>query len=115
MAHYTEKKRLDRTHRQVPFFTEPAPLQRIFVLIPQTEMGANKSAAINAISPRDAFMELVKYSYRLEFADRKGLKAEFYSLGSMAASLECRQLTYHRDLSRLATIHKAILRDLGEK
>ena len=67
------------------------------------------------IAPRDAFIELVKHTYRLDLDDRTRLRDEFDSIGRIAArpSLVYR-LAFRRDLSRLPAVQAAILEHCRE-
>src|SRR5260370_1353324 len=64
VAHYTKKKRVDG-NVGLSFFNEAAPLRRIFFLAPPDEIEDN-SVSIAPLSPRNAFMELVKFMYLID-------------------------------------------------
>jgi hypothetical protein len=115
VAHYTEKKRLDLDNGLFPFSADPAPLQGMYVLTPYQETEDMRAITIAPLSPRDAFMELVRHACRLDITDRERLSEEFEFLGWVAASLPLHRLAYPRDLSRLSAVREAILENLGER
>ena len=77
VAHYTEKKRLGPDNGPLPFCADPAPLQRVYVLAPYEETEDTKAITLAPLSPREAFMELVKNTYRLDIIAQRRLNEEF--------------------------------------
>jgi hypothetical protein len=115
VAHYTEKKRLGVDSDLLPFSADPAPLQRIYVLAPYEETEDTWAITLAPLSPRDAFIELVKHACRLDIIARERLNEEFECLGRMAASFPLHRLTFPRDLSLLPAVREAILANLSER
>jgi hypothetical protein len=111
VAHYTGKKRLDQ-NVGLSFCDQPAPLQRIYFLASPDGM-KQKSVSIAAVSPRDAFMELVKFTYLIDITDRRRLRAEFGRLSRIAALPLFYRLSFPRDFSLLPHVHKAILENVS--
>lgn len=93
-----------------PFSRDPVPVRRIFVLRPDEPKGQPRPIRITAFAPREAFVELVKHTYRLDLDDRTRLRDEFEAIGRIAArpSLVYR-LDFPRDLSQLPAVQAAIL------
>ena len=111
VAHYTKKKRVDG-NVGLSFFNEAAPLRRIFFLAPPDEIEDN-SVSIARLSPRNAFMELVKFMYLIDITDRQRLRQEFERLSRVAALPLFYRLTFPRDFSLLAGVHKAVLENVN--
>ena len=111
VAHYTGKKRVNQ-NIGLSFCDEPAALQRIYFLSPPDEM-EEKSVSIAAVSPRDAFMELVRFTYLIDITDRGRLRDEFGRLSRIAALPLFYRLTFPRDFSLLSHVHEAILENLS--
>ncbi len=112
VAHYADKKRLTARDERLRFATEAAPLHKIYVLAgaQQTE---HLMPTIDQLSPRDAFIELITYSYRLRVSGHKRLNKEFERIGRAASSLAVCRLSSPKNLSLLAVVQDAILADLG--
>jgi len=115
VAHYTEKKRMGLDNGPLPFCPDPVPLSRVYVLVPHEEMGDKRAITITPFSPRDAFMELVQSSYRLDITDRKRLREEFESLARWAALPLFCSLAFPRRLNLLPQVKEAILEDLDSR
>ena len=87
-------------------------LRRIYLLATPDEKEDGWEITTDPIKPKDAFMELVKHSYRLGIPDRKRLKTDFDNFGRVAASLDFFRLVYPRDLSLLPVVQEKILKHL---
>jgi hypothetical protein len=98
-----------------PFSREPVPVRRMYVLGHPEPTARPCAVSITALAPREAFIELVKHTYRLDLDDRTRLRDEFDSIGRVAArpSLVYR-LAFRRDLSRLPAVQAAILEHCRE-
>ena len=90
------------------------PVRRIYVLGRAEPSARSGAATISAVTPREAFIELVKHTYRLDLDDRSRLRDEFDSIGRIAArpALVYR-LAVPRDLSELPAVHAVILDHCG--
>jgi hypothetical protein len=113
VAHYTEKKRLGPDNDPLPFCADPAPLQRVYVLAPYEETEDTKAITLAPLSPREAFMELVKHTYRLDIIAQERLNEEFERLARVVALLPICRLAFPQDLSLLPTVREAILANLS--
>jgi len=104
------KKRLRVDRGSWPFCRDPVEVRRIYVLAPAEPRAGRCPVTITACGPRDAFIELVKHTYRLDLDDRLRLRGEFEAIGRIAArpALVYR-LAFPRDLSRLSAVQAAVL------
>jgi len=114
VAHYTDKKRLGMGENMLRFSPAPKPLHRIYTLARHVEINSGHAITINPLTPRDAFMELIKHPYRLEIDIRERLREEFNVLGRVVNSLDVRCMKYPRDYAMLPKVCEAILEDLGK-
>ena len=113
VAHYTEKKRVNRS-AGIRFSTRAAKLGRVYflALAEEGEQGAN--VKISPLSSRDVVVELVKYTYLIDVTDRVRLRREFERLSRVATQPLFYRLSFPHDLSRLGEVRRAILNDVGE-
>jgi hypothetical protein len=111
VAHRTGKKRLTVDRGPWMFSREPVAVRRMYVLGRAKPTARERVVTITALTPREAFIELVKHTYRLDLDDHTRLRNEFDSISRVAArpSLVYR-LSFRRDLSRLPVVQAAILR-----
>jgi hypothetical protein len=114
VAHYTEKKRLDARHGGLAFCEERLPIRRIFVLAPRDGSEDDTEIRVVPLAPRDAFMALLTHAYRLDITDRLRLSEEFDRLSRAARLPVHSRLDFPRNLERLPTVTKAIMRPLLE-
>jgi hypothetical protein len=111
VAHYTDKRRLaDST--VMPFCSATVPLKRIFFLSPPGGADQAPEIAIERISPRDAFVGLVKFTYVLDITDRLMLGQMFDRLSRLALLPLSYRLSFPRDFSLLPDVQEAILQNL---
>jgi hypothetical protein len=113
LAHYTEKKRLNRS-AGIHFSTRPAKLGRLYFLAPVEEDEEIANVRIKPLSSRDAVVEMVKYTYLIDVTDRLRLRQEFERLSRVATQPLFYRLWFPRDLSRLGEVRRAILTDAAE-
>jgi hypothetical protein len=107
MASYSEKRRVcgDR----VSFVTKAVPLAALFVLSPPESAFALEFVDVNPLAPRDAFMALVKHSFRLDLDD-PGRQREFFSrVGDYVSSIPMYRLSYTRSYALLPAVRHAAL------
>lgn len=113
VAHYTDKKHLGMGEDLLRFSPAAKPLHRIYILTRHSETENRHNITIDPLSPRDAFMALIKHPYRLEIGIRDRLRKEFDVLGRVVNSLVVCALNYPRDYALLPNVCEAILADLG--
>jgi hypothetical protein len=85
------------------------PLRTLYVLTPDTEIDCPR---IEAISPRDRVMEVVRHSFVLDWKRTDGLRSGFAALGRVADRVAVRRLRFRHDYGELATLRKMVLEDL---
>lgn len=105
VAHYTSKRRIVAPQEQ----PEVAPLRRLYLLA-EPEVGSS-AISIETLPPAEAFIELVKYTFRLDVSDRKKLAEEFGPFSRLVTAGYVKRLRYPRELSRLSEVKAAILAD----
>jgi hypothetical protein len=92
-------------------------LARIYFLVRGDEAATRASGTlpkIERLSPRDAFVELVNYSIRLDSTDQEMLLREFRFTERLATSVPIRRLLMPDDLHSLEAVRKAIAADLEQ-
>jgi hypothetical protein len=117
VAEYTSKRRLRLSVAGAEFPSEPCPLARIYFLVRGDEAAARASGTlpkIERLSPRDAFVELVNFSIRLDSTDQEMLLREFRFTERLATSVPIRRLLMPDDLHSLEAVRKAIATDLEQ-
>ena len=112
VAHYSGKKRLGFESGSVRFCSAPVPLRRLYLLAPPSGTGRTGTASLTPLSPRDTFIELVKYAYCLDVRDGERLQSRFRLFARVAEAGPVLRLSYPRDLSLLPAVREAILADL---
>lgn len=115
VAHYTTKKRLRLTDLGLRVSAEPIPLRRMYFLTPREEAKQTEATAIQRLSLREAFMEILKYAYLLDIGDREKLREQFDCLGRTSALAPFYRLAFPRQLSLLPRVQEAILASLGNE
>jgi hypothetical protein len=109
VAHYTDKKRLALNNGQLHFHAHRVQLCRMYFLADPEESVDAQTIEITPLAAREAFLELVSYSFKLEVDDRGVLEREFRLLDRVAALPLFYRLSYPHDFSMLPAVHAAIL------
>ncbi len=115
VAHYTTKHRAFEPESAASFPAAPQPLAAIYRIVREPS-GANGHPATPKIEPlsgRDAMVELVNASYRLDLANRHLLAREFRFLERVARSVPMRRLCVPDDFAALPAVRAAVLSDLA--
>lgn len=113
VAHYSRKKRIDLIDHSLLFQSDPVTLRRIYFLNTYLPSEENRSISIIPTSPRESFMELVRFAYKLDIGDRDMLATEFKCLSRVVNLPIFYRLSYPHDLSLLPAVKEAILEDLS--
>lgn len=113
VAHYSEKKRVNRS-AGIRFSNQPAKLRRMYFLAPREESGPIANVGITPLSSRDLVVELVKYTYLMDVTDRLRLRREFERLSRIATQPLFYRLSFPRDFSRLPEVRRAILTNVSD-
>lgn len=111
VADYTSKFRLLGVRTPERFCDLEYPLARIYLLA-RDESGSLVEPRIRTISPAQAFPDIVKASFPLDFADRTMLERHFRILTRVAHSVLVRSLEFPTDFAALSKTREAILRDV---
>ncbi len=98
---------LDARHSQ----RIPVPLRSIYVLTPPGTHTASQ-VAIKRLTPRRAFLELVRNTFNMSVSDPERLERQFALATRLATSVPVKSLSYPRELRMLRQARDAILDDL---
>jgi len=101
---YTPKARL-LAGKEVPHCDEPLPLQAIYFL----GEGNTNTVSIEAVSGRDAVVELVRHSFLLDIEEREMLRHHFSQLIDLAKKPVFFQLDYPRQYDLLPEVLEAVV------
>lgn len=99
------EKRARRVDRDFP--QDPLALQRIYVL------AEGPKQLIEIIPPREAMVELVRYSYRIRLLQPIGVKSHFRRCAVLANSIPVRRLTAQRSLGKLSSLVELVEREIS--
>lgn len=113
VTHYNSKERILLNKTSLPYCDSPVPLKKIYMLTAPDQAATLSEIEIAQISRQKAFIELVKHTYRLDMTDKDRLRKEFDEIGNVLDHVGFAQLTYPRDMSKLASVHDAIIADLA--
>jgi hypothetical protein len=94
-----------RSHRT------PVPLKAIYVLTPPGARVA-RHATIKRLSPRRAFLELVRNTFNMSVCEPDRLERQFALATRLATTVPVMSLSYPRELRMLVDARNAILDDL---
>jgi hypothetical protein len=90
----------------------PVPLRAIYSIAAAGD-GADKTAIrLATLSPRDAFLELLKNTFNYRIVDSERLERQFTGAGHVVGATPVRKAFYPRALRRLPAVCKALLCDL---
>jgi hypothetical protein len=109
LAHYTDKQRVIPSNGHLEFCADPIPLKRVYVIAPPDETGNTHQIRITPLTKREALMELVNQTFRLDINDRTKLSKEFHWLAWAADLPIYYRLAFPRDLALLPALLEAIL------
>lgn len=93
----------------------PVPLKALYVLSEPSAPGTRGPAGvrIEALSGRDAFLEVIRAAFNLLVLDPRRMANQFAFATRLAGSVPLRRLTYPRRLSALPAVCDALLADLA--
>lgn len=112
VSHYNDKRRisaLDAGSQNKEFL----PLRRIYSLRRNDEGDSVKHPAIEALSVRDALVELISYTFRLDLSDQAMILRQMNVLERVAKRVPVKRLRLPNRLDALAAVRNLILQDLG--
>lgn len=93
--------------------TAPVPLKAIYSLAPPDEACPTPSASLDTLSPREAFLELVKGTFNRRLVKPARLTRQFGVMASLADLVSVRKLRYPWELDRLRDVRAMVLADLN--
>ena len=108
VAEYTSKLRVGARVSAIGFRRRPVTVRRIYVL--DRRRGA---ARIEPLSCRQAYIELLKVTFRLDPLDRVTAHREVAALAKLAQSVSVARLRLPSRLDSLGDVRRAVLADLG--
>lgn len=113
VSHYTDKRRIS-TLESGAEGDEFLPLRRIYSLLRSEKGSPAVGPMIESLSIRDAFMELVSYSFRLDLTDQTMILRQMRVLERVAKVVPVKRLRLPDDLGALPAARETILHDLEQ-
>jgi hypothetical protein len=105
VAHYSEKRRLDRNTAQLALASGPQPLRALYVL------DAAGDVKIDGVPSSEAFLALLRASFQLHLDDPDRSRELFWHVAYVLDSVPVRRLSIPRDFGRLREVREALLDD----
>jgi hypothetical protein len=91
----------------------PVTLKAIYTLAAPREACRTPGASIEILSPREAFVELVKGTFNRRLVSPQRLARQFGVMSSLADRVSVRTLTYPRTIDRLQEVQRLVIADLA--
>ena len=91
----------------------PVALAAIYTLAAPREVRRGASVTIDALSPREGFVELVKATFNRRIVSPQRLARQFGVMASLTDRVSVKQLTYPRSIDRLPEVLDVVLADLA--
>jgi hypothetical protein len=95
------------------FSRRAMPLEALYVLAPPSERAGSGRIAIRPLSPRRAFVELVRNTFNTLVVEPARLERQLDLAAGLASRVPVRSLSIPRSLVRLPEVREAIRADLG--
>jgi len=92
----------------------PAPLRTIYALSGPREVFRKQRISIATLSPREAFVELMRHTFNYVVADPKRLQQLFSKSQQLASRVPVKRISYPRDLDLLPEVRERILADVAD-
>jgi hypothetical protein len=105
VAHYTSKQRVSSS--LIPCIEPPAAIQCLYFLGGDRE-SLPGAFAVEPIAPRDAFLELLSFSFNLDVGEKAYLAHQFRAIDKLLTDVPCYRLRYPRDFSALPAVREMI-------
>ncbi len=111
-AQYSEKVRLALADNQINVNNAPVPLSRVYCLTPPDD---SEQIVISPLPAREAFIELVKYSFTLDVRNPLRLRTNFQHFADMATLPIYFRLQFPRQWNALPHVVRAIWAHAAEQ
>lgn len=111
MTDQTTKRVLPLAPAQVQ--SAPAPLRRLYVLLPPRSRSFRAGIQIRKTKPGRAFLDLLRNTFNTSIVEPARLKQQFEHFQQLATSVPLRTLRYPRKVCSLGLLREAILHDLS--
>lgn len=98
---------------QTMVWQEVSPLKAIYVLRPPWETPRGDRITIRPLSPRQAFVELLKNTFNAMVVEPARLERQFEVTARLANRIPVKSLSFPRNLARLPAVREAIESDLA--
>jgi hypothetical protein len=108
VSHYSTKRRI--SSQDVAFNEDPLPLCRLFTLAPLTELERAASIQIRMLTPREALLDLIAFTFHLDVRHTQRVKQAFELAADVAATHDVRRLTYPWNLAGTEALAAAVLK-----
>jgi hypothetical protein len=93
--------------------SRPVPLSSFYILRSPHEIGREQGIRIDDVSRRDAFVEMIRYTFNDDLADGDRLKRLFSKSLELAAQVPVKRISYPRELPLLPEVRKQIMADFA--
>ena len=90
----------------------PVPLKAIYSLAAPRDACRRLRVSIEPLSPREAFVELVKSTFNRRLVNPQRLERQFGVMASLADVVSVKKLAYPRAIDRLQEVRRMVLADL---
>ena len=91
----------------------PVALAAIYALAAPRDVRRGASVTIDALSPREGFVELVKATFNRRIVSPQRLARQFGVMARLTDRVSVKQLTYPRSIDRLPEVLDVVLADLA--
>ncbi len=90
----------------------PVPVRAIYSVAAPRESCRVAAAAIEPVSPRDSFVELVKGTFNRRLVDARRLRRQLDVMTAVAERVPVKRLRYPRTMEQLPDVRAAVLADV---
>jgi hypothetical protein len=90
----------------------PVPLKALYSLASPRDACRTQSVSLETLSPREAFVELVKSTFNRRLVSSRRLARQFGVMAGLADRISVNKLTYPRAIDRLQEVRGMVLADL---
>jgi hypothetical protein len=91
----------------------PVPLKALYSLASPRDACRKASVSLETLSPREAFVELVKGTFNRRLVSPRRLERQFGVMAGLADRICVKKLTYPRAIDRLQEVRGMVLADLA--